>query len=83
LLVFHENRDFEGSLITNPLSDFQNSKWWIQYVGRKFWKIYISCENWKGFLKGLTDNEFVCQIHEIQNDGFNIVDISFKKFIII
>jgi len=29
----------------NPVSDFQNSKWRIQYGGRKFWKIYNSYEN--------------------------------------
>jgi len=46
-------------LITNQLSDLRNSKWWIQYVGRKFWKIYNSCENWYKRVFELADNNLL------------------------
>jgi len=65
-------------LITNQLSDLWNSKWWIQYAGRKFWKIYNSCER----VFELADNEFVITFMKFKS-GFNIIDISFKKFTII
>jgi len=46
ILIKISIQGFLKLLITNQLSNLRNSKWWIQYVGRKFWKICNFCKNW-------------------------------------
>ena len=65
-----------GSLISNKLSDFRNSKWLIQYSGSKFRKIFHFYENVNIKIFGDADYESVVRFKFNQmNLDFCVRDI--------
>ena len=61
-----DTRGFLGSLITNPSFKIRNSKWRIQYSGRKG-KYLLDCDDiWYSIIFGLAEDESKLKIQKFK-----------------
>ena len=68
-----------GSLITNPSSKFNNSKWRIQYIWLKCKKLLDWDEIWYSEFFDVGDYESELNIHKLQNIECNMEDQNTKS----
>ena len=54
--MIFRTRGFLGSLITNPSSEFRNSKWRIEYCGIKCKKLLDWDDTWYSRVFGVADD---------------------------